>query len=230
MEVIMFATLLESGTTLRRRPGTVSLSAVLHIAFIAGGVVLSPRRAIEKPIVDLPGRVVYIDPLVRVSGQLAHEGTSGGLPITGPRFPLPNLSGIDIVTPSGIEATATDAAAITGTGGGSVVAGGGAPDGDAIYSAALVDKSAIALPGNRTPVYPELLRKAGVEGSVLVQFIIDTTGALEPESVRIIKSDHELFSHAVRAVLDRHRFLPAEAGGHRVRMLVQQWFEFEVQR
>jgi protein TonB len=228
MEVVMFATLLESGTTLRRRPGTVSLSAVLHIALVAGGVALSQHRPIEKTIIDFPGHVVYVDPRVRTTGQRAATGTSRGGATNGPRFHLPDLSGFDIETPSGVGEVPLGDASVSGADAGSGV-GGGAASSDAIYSAAVVEKSAIALSGNRTPIYPELLRKAGIEGSVLVQFIIDTTGRLEPGSVRILKSQHELFSAAVRNALLNHRFLPAEAGGRKVRTLVEQRFDFAIE-
>ena len=78
------------------------------------------------------------------------------------------------------------------------------------------------------PRYPESLRAAGLGGRVLVQFTVDTTGRVDPQAVRVLESTHELFARAVLEVLPRYRFVPAEAGGRRVRMLAQMPFEFAI--
>jgi TonB family protein len=78
------------------------------------------------------------------------------------------------------------------------------------------------------PRYPEMLRAAGVEGRVLVRFIIDTAGRVE--SMTILESTHELFSRAVRDVMPSLRLLPAEVNGHRVPMLAEMAFEFALDR
>jgi protein TonB len=80
------------------------------------------------------------------------------------------------------------------------------------------------------PHYPEQLRSAGVSGRVVVQFTVDTLGLVEPGSVVVREAAHELFADAVRAVLPALRFRAAEAGGHRVRMLVELPFEFRLDR
>ena len=65
-------------------------------------------------------------------------------------------------------------------------------------------------------------------GQVRVRFVIDTTGALDPRTVRIVASTDERFTRAVRAVLPRLRFLPAESGGTKVAALSEQSFAFVV--
>jgi TonB family protein len=93
-------------------------------------------------------------------------------------------------------------------------------------SAGQVEKPALAIPGNARPLYPEMLRRAGIEGSVLMRFVIDTSGTVEPQSVQVVRADQELFAASVRSALRQHRFLPAEAAGRKVRMLVEQRFDF----
>ena len=44
----------------------------------------------------------------------------------------------------------------------------------------------------------------------------------------VIDSTHDLFSRAVRDALARARFTPAEAGGRKVRQLVEQAFTFRI--
>ena len=65
------------------------------------------------------------------------------------------------------------------------------------------------------PRYPEQLRQAGVDGRVLVRFTVDTTGRVDPSSVKILTSTHDLFSRAVRESLAGFRFKPAEVNGRR---------------
>ena len=88
----------------------------------------------------------------------------------------------------------------------------------------------MALPhaDNPRPRYPRILLGAGIQGAVVVQFVVDSTGAADPRSLRILRSSHELFSRAVRTVLPRMRFHPAEIAGHRVGVVVEQPFSFVV--
>ncbi len=63
---------------------------------------------------------------------------------------------------------------------------------------------------------------------VLVEFVVDTLGRVEPTSVRVVESDHPYFSDAVLRALPVYRFLPAEVQGRRVRQLVRLPFRFAV--
>lgn len=91
-----------------------------------------------------------------------------------------------------------------------------------------VEKPVQALPGGSTPRYPDILRQAGVEGEVLAQFVVDTTGRAEMGSFKILKTSHDLFGTAVKNALPGMRFIPAEVGGRKVRQLVQQPFSFGI--
>jgi protein TonB len=91
-----------------------------------------------------------------------------------------------------------------------------------------VERMAVPFDDNPRPRYPFSLLSMGVEGNVVVQFVVDSTGKAEMKSLRIVRSTHELFTRAVRAVLPRLRFLPAEVGGNKVDVLVEQPFQFSV--
>ena len=93
----------------------------------------------------------------------------------------------------------------------------------------MVEKPVVARADSPRPRYPELLRSAGVGGEVVAQFVVDTLGRVEVGSVRVLRATHPLFAQAVERTLPVARFIPAEAGGHRVRQLVQQPFAFAVQ-
>jgi TonB family protein len=88
-----------------------------------------------------------------------------------------------------------------------------------------VEKQARNVSGQQ-PKYPDELRAAKVEGQVLAQFVVDTTGHVEPATFRVLLSSHALFTQAVRDALPGMQFLPAEVGGRKVRQLVQQPFVF----
>ncbi|MHB1222786.1 MAG: energy transducer TonB [Gemmatimonadaceae bacterium] len=81
---------------------------------------------------------------------------------------------------------------------------------------------------NVQPVYPTELREAGTTGRVIAQFVVDTTGMANVGSFRVLESDHELFTAAVRAALPQMRFIPARVGGRKVRQLLQQPFVFGI--
>lgn len=84
--------------------------------------------------------------------------------------------------------------------------------------------------GATAPRYPDILRKAGVEGEVLVQFVVDTMGKVEPATFKTLKASHELFANAVREALPGMTFTPARLKGAKVRQLVQQPFSFAMAR
>ena len=74
------------------------------------------------------------------------------------------------------------------------------------------------------------LRRAGLEGQVLAQFVVDSTGRALLDSYTALHSDHPQFTSAVKTALARLRYLPAEVGGRRVPQLVQQTFQFTLNR
>jgi TonB family protein len=84
--------------------------------------------------------------------------------------------------------------------------------------------------GNPSPTYPSTLRSAGVEGDVLVRFVVDTLGRVEPGSVEIREFTHALFADAVREWLRRTHYDPASIGGRPVRQLVEQRVGFTLRR
>ena len=73
-----------------------------------------------------------------------------------------------------------------------------------------------------------MLRSANVEGEVLMQFVVDTTGKVDMSQLKVLKSSHDLFTNAVRQFLGSARYYPAEIGGRKVKQLVQQPFVFNI--
>ena len=71
------------------------------------------------------------------------------------------------------------------------------------------------------PVYPPLLRGAGIQGRVIVSAVVDTLGQAESGSVRIVLSDNPGFDVSALAAVRAARFRPARVYGRAVRVLVQ---------
>jgi len=78
--------------------------------------------------------------------------------------------------------------------------------------------------------FPPPLFAAGIQGLVIAEFVVDTVGRVESGTVGIVSSTAPLFTEAVRVALESASYLPAIKNGHAVRQLVQQPFEFSVNR
>jgi len=76
------------------------------------------------------------------------------------------------------------------------------------------------------PSYPDSLYRAGVGGRVVVEFVVDSSGAIDPASVDVMASSDPRFALAVRQALGLTRFVPAMRRGVRVRQVVQLPVEF----
>jgi protein TonB len=231
----MLDQLLETKQAKARKPLGTFISVVLHACVIAAAVRVSQETVIALPkpdehVVVAPPRPVDPAPVKPVAPTHAAPPTGG--PMT-PAFTVPVTVPVDI-PPVDLTAAPTreDVWATRGTTASSGEPSGGpgaAVDGGAFVAAA-VDKVAAALPGSPAPAYPEILKGAGVEGEAVVQFVIDTVGRAEPQSFKLLTATHEAFGTAVRVALPRMRFIPAEFGGRKVRMVVQQTFGFALSR
>ena len=84
-----------------------------------------------------------------------------------------------------------------------------------------VEKQAAVKPGTMSLHYPAELQRMNVEGKVVVQFVIDTSGRAEPKTFRVLQSTDPQFTAAARLAAFGARYLPAEARGRKVRQLVQ---------
>ena len=93
-----------------------------------------------------------------------------------------------------------------------------------------VEKPVSQIPGSGSPRYPDALRSSGVEGEVQAQFVVTEDGKADVSTFKVLKSTNDLFSSAVRSALPNMRFYPAEVGGKKVKQLVQQSFQFKLDR
>ena len=91
-----------------------------------------------------------------------------------------------------------------------------------------VDVPARLQAGSGYPFYPDSLWEAGVEGRAVLEFVVDSTGSLIAETIRIVSTTHPLFAAAARDALLSAAFVPAMRRGQRVAQLVQLPFVFRI--
>ena len=77
------------------------------------------------------------------------------------------------------------------------------------------------------PRFPEELRSHWSESEVVVRFRVDERGHVDVKSMKVLKSDHELFTEAVRNALPRFRFEPARSAAPESKA-VADWVDFRV--
>jgi TonB family protein len=98
------------------------------------------------------------------------------------------------------------------------------------YSATSVERVVAPRRDNPRPAYPTSMLAAGIETSVAVSFVVDSTGRVDEKSMVAPSNAHRLFVDAIKRALKRSRFYPAELAGQRVAQLVRQEFVFRIER
>lgn len=97
---------------------------------------------------------------------------------------------------------------------------------EAVLTQDEVDQAARLDNGGAVPHYPDSLLALRVRGRVVVEFVVDTMGAVERGSIAVLSSTNELFTASVREALSGSHFFPARKQGRRVRQFMQLPFNF----
>jgi len=236
----MFNNLLESKPKKEKRGGGTMASIVLHSVLVGLAVYATANAAIqnEKPRQE---KIDFVEtpkdeppppkdepPPPPPPDIVAAPPPPKGFQVLTAPVEIP-----DVIPDIDLSKKVTDENDFSGKG----VAGGtskGVEGGKAVvqsdqpYFEFQVEKPVVPAPGSTSPRYPDMLRQAGVEGEVLAQFVVDTTGRAEAGSLKILKSSHDLFIQSVKNALPQMKFIPAEVGGRKVKQLVQQPFTFSI--
>ncbi len=95
-----------------------------------------------------------------------------------------------------------------------------------VYSASEVDTHAKQIGDGTEPLYPDSLRPLGIDGKVLAQFVVDTTGLVDTTSILTEAYGQPLFAASVRRALTTMHFVVAQKSGHKVAEEIEQSFLF----
>ena len=235
----MFENLLETKPKKPKTGKQLLLSVVVHIVAIGAAVygTLEAKEAIEKPKAE---KVQFLEmkkeepPPPETKPEPPPDIVAAPPPPKGFQVLTAPIKIPDVLPEIDLTKKVTDEADFSGKGvaGGIAkgVVGGTAPVADQTYFEFQVEKQVAQIPGSINLRYPDMLRSANVEGEVLAQFVVDTTGRVESNSIKILKSSHDLFTNAVQQALRSARYYPAEIGGRKVKQLVQQPFNFTLTR
>ena len=117
----------------------------------------------------------------------------------------------------------------TGVGVEGGVATGIVPSADAVLSVDVVQEKPERLAGP-LQVYPPLLQQAGIEGTVMVQAIVDTMGRVEPNSIKIVQTANPGFNESAKTMVLKSLFRPARVYGKAVRVLIQIPVTYTIRR
>jgi len=237
----MFNNLIESKAEKQKRGSGTLFSIIFHSVLIAGAVYATANAAIEneKPKEE---KVEFVEmkkdeppppkdepPPPPPPDVVAAPPPPKGFQVLQAPVEIP-----DVIPDVDLSKKITDENDFSGKG----VAGGtskGDPNSkapistDQPYFEFQVEKPVAPL-NNSPPRYPDVLRSSNVEGTVLAQFVVDTEGRVDMSTFKVLKSDNDLFTEAVKNSLRTAKYLPAEVGGRKVKQLVQQPFVFSLNK
>jgi TonB family protein len=237
----MFGTLFESRARRQRRTGGAALSVAAHIAIIGAATAATVHG---RPAHSAPPKPLFVTftlaakpkPMpaersarassasTRLAAVPAAPTLTIGVPLTVPTS-LPSFDLTSFATPTAISIGRASGLQ-NGHSGSAIDLGEATPSGNEWRGRELL----MHIISQGKPRYPEVLRQSGIDGHVLVQFVVDTAGYVDMRSVKFINSSHDLFTQAVRNALPSFRFKPAEVNGQRTAALAEMPFEFEVKR
>lgn len=207
--------------------GSAGLSIVAHTSLILMAVVAT-RHAPEQLREQIAEMMVKFHvPEDRSAGQAPREEriqwlTLGAGPAVAPLVDLPSgqsAAGRQSETPTGIDVGNTEF---------NLAGLPALPGMDSVYSKIEVDSTVQRDPFSAAPAYPPELLAAGVQGSTVVRYVVDTTGRADMRTFQALRTSHSGFTKSVQEALPLMRFTPAKIGPGRVRQLVEQEFFFKI--
>lgn len=229
-----------------RRGGALAASVALHV--LAGAAVsLSGALAVGEPP-DVETRVIVyvpdarVEPVRLVSSVPRAAAQAASSPAPAAPAPAPSMPSLPVTQPEALSPT------IPEPGGGEELPGGDTEDvspspgigvattggGSGLgFGAGPVSPTApgVTPPAGLftpPPVYPELARRAGIEGVVVLEAIVDAEGLVT--DVRILRGANPLLDHEAVAAVSRWRYRPAFVGARAVACYLTVTVKFTIQR
>jgi TonB family protein len=224
----VFETLIESKRKADKKKafGLGFVSLIAHSVVVALAVIatLTAGQAATGPVVDTT--MVFLNQETKKPEEQP------------PVLDIPQLKGFQtVVAPTDIPTNIPpinlqehfDPKDYTGTGVEGGIGTGIVPSSDQVFMESVVEERPEVLSGPQLQ-YPDLLRQAAIQGRVLVQAIIDTTGRAEPPSVKVLQSPNPGFDQAAKNYVLRALFRPARVHGRAVRVLINLPIDFKIKR
>jgi len=104
----------------------------------------------------------------------------------------------------------------------------GSPADTTVFVAAVIDVPPNLL-GCPPIQYPAMMQQSRIEGSVVLQFVVERDGSVRRETIETIRSTHELFEASAKAMVAQCFYRPGRLRGNPVRVLVQTPVNFTLE-
>lgn len=104
------------------------------------------------------------------------------------------------------------------------------PDTTAMSEAVVQERPALVPNSCQAPQYPLQLRQARVEGRVLLRFVVEADGRVNPASVNVVSVTHSRFEAPARQAIATCRYRPARFNDRAVRVTVMAPVDFRLPR
>jgi protein TonB len=113
------------------------------------------------------------------------------------------------------------------------VVGGTGPvplDGEVFLAAEVDETPSVEAGASCLGKYPPVMQSAGIPGKVVLQFVVNTDGRVDPGSIKVMSSTHKAFEEPARQGITAStcKFKAGKSRGQPVRVLVQQAVSFKV--
>jgi len=224
----VFDTLIESKRKHNVKGGSAAslFSIIFHTALVAGAVyaTLSAGEAAEEVVIDTA--MVYLSEKQEEQKPEEQPQVVLDVPLKGFQTIVAPTEIPTDIPPIDLSET-FDPRDYSGVGVEGGVATGIEPTANQVFLESVVEEKPEPLSGPPLQ-YPELLRQAQIQGRVLVEAIIDTSGRAEPNSIKIVQSPHPGFDQPAKNYMRQALFRPARVHGRPVRVLVRLPIDFKL--
>jgi TonB family protein len=218
----MFRTLLSSNAAVFPPAPPTAVAAVLHLII----VFLAVRLTQSQPLTTLPAPRDTIR--LQIGRPPAVERVPGGVPTLHLPPAASLLPTLPVVPPIDHSFTSKQSGGIESIRSELVGKRAGMnqsrPE-QSVFSDADVDQLP-EIRGTLSPEYPEHLRRAGIGGQVMLEYVVLPTGRADSASIRVIASTEPAFTRSVIKAVLGAGFRPARRSGATVAVLVRQTIRF----
>jgi TonB family protein len=220
----VFETLIESKKkTDKKFFGLGFVSLTLHAALIAAAIVATVKAGQSDTKVKTDTTLVFLEQTQQKPPE--QQPVQLDIPLKGFQNVVAPTEIPTDIPPINLQEK-FDPKDYSGSGVEGGVGNGMVPTGE-VFAENLVEEKPSVL--SATPAsFPEMLKAAGIQGRVIVQAIIDTSGRAEPGSVKIIQSPNPGFDQGSRNYVLHALFRPARVHGRAVRVLIQIPIDYHI--
>lgn len=236
----MFENLIESNRKKKANLGQTAMSLFLHVGLIFGAIKATQGAAEKIKEITVDTSMVFLKPPeppppppetppenVVVSANPPPQGFQVVMPPDNIPTEIPPVDLNQKFDPRDFTGKGVEGGIATG------VVGGTGPvniEGE-VFLAAEVDETPQLSPGaNCIGKFPAVMQSAGIAGKVVLQFIVNTDGKVDPGTVKVISSSHKAFEVPAKEGITGSTcsFKPGSSRGQPVRVLVQQAISFKL--